>query len=137
MIFTTQGHVYKLRVSRNPGCNGGRSREGDRQSDQSPGGRHIAGVVPVRQFAEGQYVVMVTRQGVIKKTELSEFANIRANGIIAMGVDEEDELMAVELTNGEKKIFLATRRGLAICFEESQVRDTGRAARGVRAHYSA
>jgi DNA gyrase subunit A len=132
MIFTTQGHVYKLRVHEIPDATAAGRGKAIVNLINLPGGRHIAGVVPVRQFAEGQYVVMVTRQGVIKKTELSEFANIRANGIIAMGVDEDDELMAVELTNGEKKIFLATRRGLAICFEESQVRDTGRAARGVR-----
>jgi len=75
---------------------------------------------------------MVTRQGVIKKTELSEFANIRSNGIIAMGVDEGDELMSVELTDGKKKIFLATNDGMAICFEEEEVRDMGRQARGVR-----
>lgn len=132
MIFTTQGHVYKLRVHEIPDATAAGRGKAIVNLINLPGGRHIAGVVPVRQFAEGQYVVMVTRQGVIKKTELSEFANIRANGIIAMGVDEDDELMAVELTNGEKKIFLATRRGQAICFEESQVRDMGRAARGVR-----
>jgi DNA gyrase subunit A len=75
---------------------------------------------------------MVTRKGVIKKTELSEFGNIRQNGIIAMGVDEGDELMAVELTDGAKKIFLATHEGMAICFDESDVRSMGRPAYGVR-----
>jgi DNA gyrase subunit A len=88
--------------------------------------------VPVRDFVEGQFVVMVTRKGIIKKTELSEFANIRSNGIIAMGVDEGDELMKVEMTDGKKKIFLATYEGMAICFDEDEVRDMGRQARGVR-----
>jgi DNA gyrase subunit A len=86
----------------------------------------------VRTFVEGQYAVMVTRKGVIKKTELSEFANIRANGIIAMGIEEGDELISVELTDGKKKIFIATNDGMAICFDEDQVRDMGRQARGVR-----
>jgi DNA gyrase subunit A len=95
MIFTTQGHVYKLRVHEIPDATAAGRGKAIVNLINLPGGRHIAGVVPVRQFAEGQYVVMVTRQGVIKKTELSEFANIRANGIIAMGVDEDDELMAV------------------------------------------
>ena len=75
---------------------------------------------------------MVTRKGVIKKTELSEFGNIRANGIIAMGVDEGDELITVEITNGKKKFFLATHEGMAVCFNENEVRDMGRQARGVR-----
>jgi len=74
----------------------------------------------------------VTRKGVIKKTELSEFANIRANGIIAIGVDEGDELISVELTDGKKKIFIATHEGMAICFDESHVRPMGRPAYGVR-----
>jgi DNA gyrase subunit A len=88
--------------------------------------------MPIREFAEGRFVVMVSRKGVIKKTELSAFANVRSNGIIAMGVDEDDELIAVELTDGQKKIFLATHEGMAILFSEDDVRDMGRAARGVR-----
>ena len=75
---------------------------------------------------------MATRKGTIKKTELSEFANIRGNGIIAMGVDDDDELLAVEITDGAKRIFIATREGMAICFEEKDVRPMGRPAQGVR-----
>ena len=86
----------------------------------------------MREFEEGKYVVMATRRGTIKKTELSEFANIRYNGIIAMGVDEGDELLAAEITDGRKKIFLATHDGMAICFDESDVRPMGRPAYGVR-----
>src|SRR4029453_9191648 len=84
-----------------------------------------------RGFVGGSFGIMVARKGVIKKTELSEFANIRSNGIIAMGVDDGDEVIAVELTHGGKRIFLATRDGQAVCFDESEVRDMGRAARGV------
>ncbi len=132
MIFTTEGQVYKLRVHEIPDATAAGRGKAIVNLINLPGGQRIAGVVPVRQFAEGLFVVMVTRLGVIKKTELSEFANIRANGIIAMGVDDGDELIAVELTDGKKKIFLATHGGHAICFDESGVRDMGRTARGVR-----
>ncbi|HKS42441.1 MAG TPA: DNA gyrase C-terminal beta-propeller domain-containing protein, partial [Blastocatellia bacterium] len=96
-----------------------------------PKGEKFAGIVPVREFVEGQYVVMATRKGTIKKTELSAFANIRNNGIIAMGIDDDDELIAAEITDGKKKIFLATHEGMAICFDESGVRSMGRPAAGV------
>ncbi len=132
MIFTTQGHVYKLKVHEIPDATAAGRGKAIVNLINLPGGQRIAGVIPVRQFAEGQYVVMVTRLGVIKKTELSEFANIRANGIIAMGVDDDDQLIVIELTDGKKKIFLGTHLGHAICFEEWGVRDMGRAARGVR-----
>ena len=92
----------------------------------------VAGIIPVRAFEEGKFVLMVTRKGTIKKTELSEFANIRPSGINAMGIDDGDELIAIELTDGKKKVFLATHEGMAICFEESGVRSMGRPAYGVR-----
>src|SRR3954466_9075744 len=94
--------------------------------------RKIAGVVPVREFSEGTYVVLVSKKGVIKKTALSEFGNIRANGINAINIDENDELLDVVLTDGTKRIFIATHNGLAIRFDEEQVRPMGRATRGVR-----
>src|SRR2546430_13870662 len=75
---------------------------------------------------------MVTRNGVIKKTELSEFQNIRTNGINAINVDEGDELLDVVLTDGTKRIFIATHNGQAIRFDEKNVRPMGRATRGVR-----
>ncbi|MBD0371746.1 MAG: DNA gyrase subunit A, partial [Pyrinomonadaceae bacterium] len=97
-----------------------------------PSNRKLAGVVPVREFSEGRYVVMVTRKGVIKKTALSEFQNIRSNGINAINVDAGDELLDVVLTDGKKRIFIATHNGLAIRFDEADVRPMGRATRGVR-----
>lgn len=132
MVFTTQGQVYKLKVHEIPDSQAAGRGKAMVNLINLPSSEKIAGVIPVRSFDEGQYAVMVTRKGVIKKTELSAFANIRANGIIAMGVDEGDELMSVELTDGKKKIFLATHEGMAICFEEDAVRDMGRQARGVR-----
>lgn len=97
-----------------------------------PSDRKLAGVVPVREFAEGRYVVMVTRKGVIKKTSLAEFQNIRSNGIIAINVDEGDCLLDVILTDGTKRIFIATHNGLAIRFDEKNARPMGRATRGTR-----
>jgi DNA gyrase subunit A len=132
MVFTTSGMVYKLKVHEIPDATAAGRGKAMVNLINLPSNEKIAGVIPVRAFAEGQYAVMVTRLGVIKKTELSEFANIRSNGIIAMGVDEGDELMSVELTDGQKKIFIATNDGMAICFEEDEVRDMGRQARGVR-----
>ncbi|MCI0661422.1 MAG: DNA gyrase subunit A [Acidobacteria bacterium] len=132
MVFTTSGTVYKLRVHEIPDASAAGRGKAIVNLINLPGSEKIAGVIPVRAFNEGQFAVMVTRLGVIKKTDLSEFANIRSNGIIAMGVDQGDELITVELTNGLKKIFIATNDGMAICFEESEVRDMGRQARGVR-----
>jgi DNA gyrase subunit A len=132
MVFTTEGQVYKLKVHEIPDATAAGKGKAIVNLINLPSDQKIAGVIPVRAFAEGQFAVMVTRKGVIKKTELSEFANIRANGIIAIGVDEGDELMSVELTDGKKKIFIATHEGMAICFEEDDVRDMGRQARGVR-----
>ena len=88
-----------------------------------PSDRKLAGVVPVREFAEGRYVVMVTRKGVIKKTSLADFQNIRTNGIIAINVDEGDQLLDVMLTDGTKRIFIATHNGLAIRFDEKNAAD--------------
>jgi DNA gyrase subunit A len=132
MVFTNEGKVHKLKVHEIPDATAAGKGKAIVNLISLPSSERVAGVIPVRAFAEGRYAMMVTRKGVIKKTELSEFGNIRSNGIIAMGVDEGDELMAVELTNGAKKIFLATHEGMAICFNEEEVRDMGRQARGVR-----
>lgn len=132
MVFTTQGQVYKLKVHEIPDSQAAGRGKAMVNLINLPSSEKIAGVIPVREFVQGQFAVMVTRLGVIKKTELSEFANIRSNGIIAIGVDEGDELISVELTDGKKKIFIATHEGQAICFEEDEVRDMGRQARGVR-----
>jgi DNA gyrase subunit A len=132
MIFTTRGQVYKLKVHEIPDAQAAGKGKAIVNLINLPGTEKIAGVIPVRDFAPGQFVVMASRKGVIKKTELSDFANIRSNGIIAMGVDDDDELIAIEMTDGKKKIFLATYEGMAICFDEDDVRDMGRQARGVR-----
>ncbi len=132
MIFTTKGQVYKIKVHEIPDSQAAGKGKAIVNLVNLPSTEKVAGVFPIREFAQGQFVVMVSRKGVIKKTELSDFANIRSNGIIAMGVDEDDELVRIEMTDGQKKIFLATHEGQAICFEEDEVRDMGRQARGVR-----
>src|SRR5918997_1599606 len=132
MIFTDDGQVFKLKVHEIPDALPSARGKAVVNLINIPSVRKLAGVIPVREFAEGKYVVMVTRKGVIKKTELSEFRNIRSNGINAVNVDDGDELLDVVLTDGTKRIFIATHDGLAIRFDESDVRPMGRTARGVR-----
>ena len=98
-------------------------------------GEKIAALLAVKEFPaedDQQFVVMGTRKGVIKKTDLKSFSNPRADGIIAMGVDEADSVIAVELSSGSDQVFLGTRDGMAIRFDESGVRSMGRTAYGVR-----
>ena len=132
MIFTDDGQVYKLKVHELPDAPTHARGKAVVNLVNLSSERKLAGVVPVREFSEGRYVVMVTRKGVIKKTALSEFQNIRSNGINAINIDEGDELLDVVLTDGTKRIFIATHNGLAIRFDEEDVRPMGRATRGVR-----
>ena len=132
MIFTDDGMVYKLKVHEVPDAAASARGKAVVNLINIPSDRKLAGVVPVREFSECRYVVMVTRKGVIKKTALSDFQNIRSNGIIAINVDEGDALLDVVLTDGTKRIFIATHNGLAIRFDEKNVRPMGRATRGVR-----
>jgi DNA gyrase subunit A len=132
MIFTDDGMVYKLKVHEVPDAAASARGKAVVNLINIPSDRRLAGVVPVREFVAGRYVAMVTRKGVIKKTSLADFQNIRTNGIIAINVDEGDQLLDVVLTDGTKRIFIATHNGLAIRFDEKNVRPMGRATRGVR-----
>jgi DNA gyrase subunit A len=132
MIFTDDGMVYKLKVHEVPDAAASARGKAVVNLINIPSDRKLAGVVPVRDFAAGRYVVMVTRKGVIKKTSLADFQNIRTNGIIAINIDDGDELLDVVLTDGTKRIFIATHDGQAIRFDEKNVRPMGRATRGVR-----
>ncbi|HKY04986.1 MAG TPA: DNA gyrase C-terminal beta-propeller domain-containing protein, partial [Blastocatellia bacterium] len=132
MIFTNKGKVYKLKVHEIPDAAAAGRGKAIVNLVNIPKEEKFASVVPVREFEEGKFVIMATRKGTVKKTELSDFANIRRDGIIAMGIDDDDELLAAEITDGNKKIFLATHLGMAICFKESDVRPMGRPAYGVR-----
>ncbi len=132
MVFTDDGLVYKMKVHEVPDAAAASRGKAIVNLIQIPSDRKLAGVVPVREFSEGRYVVMVTSKGVIKKTALSDFQNIRSNGIIAINIDEGDELLDVVLTDGTKRIFIATHNGFAIRFDEKNARPMGRATRGTR-----
>jgi DNA gyrase subunit A len=132
MIFTDDGMVYKIKVHEVPDAAASARGKAVVNLINIPSDRKLAGVVPVREFAEGRYVVMVTRKGVIKKTSLADFQNIRTNGIIAINIDDGDQLLDVVLTDGTKRIFIATHNGLAIRFDEKNARPMGRATRGTR-----
>ncbi len=132
LIFTNRGRVHWLKVYQIPQA--GRAAKGKaivNMINLGPGER-LSAILPVREFGEDKYVVMVTKQGTIKKTELAAYSNPRSGGIIAISIENGDELVDVKLTTGKQDIFLATRRGMAIRFREDDVRDMGRTAKGVR-----
>lgn len=132
LIFTSKGRVYWLKVYQIPQA--GRAAKGKAIVNliNMAEGERVAAVQAVREFTGDRSVVMVTRKGTIKKTELSAFSNPRAGGIIAISVDEGDELIDVQLTRGDQDVFLGTWKGKSIRFREEDVRDMGRTARGVR-----
>ena len=133
LIFTTRGRVYWLKVYEIP------------DATTTGKGKHISNLInlqpdetakaflSVKDFVPDRFVVMCTRHGVIKKSELTEFDNPMSRGIIAVTLDDGDELIAARITQGDNFIFLGSHEGQAIRFAESQVRPMGRQARGVRA----
>jgi len=132
LCFTNKGRMHWLKVYKIP--------EGSKQSkgkaivnliNLAPH-EQIKAILPVREFIEDRFIVMVTKKGVIKKTGLNDFSNVRAAGIIALTIDEGDELAAARITNGKQHIFLCSKNGMSIRFDEEDVRSMGRSARGVR-----
>ncbi|MGO9263221.1 MAG: DNA gyrase subunit A [Bryobacteraceae bacterium] len=133
LIFTTRGRLYWLKVYEVP------------DASTTGKGKHISNLInlqpdetvkaflSVKDFVPDQYIIMVTKQGVIKKSELTEFDNPRSGGLIAVSLDEGDELIGAKITHGDNFIFIGSREGQAIRFAETQVRPMGRQARGVRA----
>jgi DNA gyrase subunit A len=135
MIFSDRGRGYWLKVHEIPDVGPGGKGKAIANLVAMEEGERIAALLPVKEFPEQeelQFVVMGSRKGIIKKTDLSAFRNPRAGGIIAMGVEEGDAVIAVELSDGKEQIFLGTRDGMAIRFEETDVRPMGRTAYGVR-----
>ncbi len=132
LFFTAHGRVHWLKVHQVP------------QTSRTARGRpiinliriskedRIAAMVPVREFSEDAYLLFSTRKGLVKKTSLAAYKNVRSGGINAINVMQDDELIDVRLTSGDDQVVLATRRGKAIRFHESDVREMGRAARGVK-----
>ncbi len=132
LIFTNKGRVYWLKVYEIPDVAiAGRGKHISNLVNLQPD-ESIRAFLAVRDFEPGRYVVMVTRHGVIKKCEVTEFDNPLSRGIIALTLDDGDELIAARLTTGEDFIFLGSHEGKAIRFPESEVRGMGRPARGVR-----
>lgn len=132
LFFTNQGRVHWLKVYDIPQA--GRQARGKAVVNllELQQGEKISAFVPVKEFKEGCFLIMATKQGVIKKTSLEAYSHPRKGGIVGITLDKEDSLIGVGLTDGRKEILLATRDGKAIRFSESQVRETGRSARGVR-----
>ncbi|MGH9665561.1 MAG: DNA gyrase C-terminal beta-propeller domain-containing protein, partial [Bryobacteraceae bacterium] len=133
LIFTNKGRVYWLKIYEIPDAGTtGRGKNISSLISLQPD-ETVKAFLPVKDFVEGRNIVMVTKQGVIKKCQVTEFDNPMSRGIIAVSLDENDELIAAKLTNGENYIFLGTYEGKAIRFREDHVRPMGRPARGVRA----
>jgi len=131
LIFTTRGRVHWLKVHEIPQIGAaGKGKNIVNFVELTPEEK-VASLVATKDFAEDRYVVFCTRKGIIKKTPLAAYGNPRAGGIIAIGVDDGDELLSVKLTDGRQEIFMATAGGQAIRFSEEDVRTVGRGARGV------
>jgi DNA gyrase subunit A len=133
LFFTNKGRVYRLRGYEIPDTT--RQARGTALVNllTLPPGEEVTAAFPIDRFEGEKYLVMVTRHGVIKKTKLEEFANVRRNGLLAINLDPSDELLAVDLSNGSRDIILASSRGMAVHFNEKNVRPMGRPARGVKA----
>jgi DNA gyrase subunit A len=132
MIFSDRGRAYWLKVHEIPDVGPGGKGKSIANLVSMEEGEKIAAMLAVKEFEEDKFVVMGTRKGVIKKTQLSAFSNPRAGGIIAMGVEEGDSVISVLVSDGKGEIFIGTRNGMAIRFHEDDVRAMGRAAYGVR-----
>ena len=132
MIFTDDGQVFKIKVHEIP--EGDTSARGKAVVNlvQLSSERKLVEVLPVRDFTDDVFITMITKKGIIKKSALSQYQNIRVNGINAINIDDDDELLNVFVTDGTKQIFIATNDGMAIRFDESDARPLGRVARGVR-----
>lgn len=134
MFFTNKGKVYRMKGYEIP------------ESSRAGRGTNIVNLLPLEKDEkvssvvktsgikdEGKYFVMVTRKGIIKRTEFNAYTNVRKSGLIAINLDEDDELAWVKITNGSSNLIIATKNGMSICFNEEEARAIGRTARGVRA----
>ena len=132
MIFSDRGRAYWLKVHEIPDVGPGGKGKSIANLVSMEEGEKIAALLAVKEFDESRHVVMGSRRGIVKKTALSAFSNPRAGGIIAMGIEEGDAVIAVQVTDGKGEIFIGTRAGMAIRFQEGDVRPMGRTAYGVR-----
>jgi DNA gyrase subunit A len=133
LVFTDRGRMYWLKVHQLPEVAANARGKAIVNLLPLEQNENVRALLTSRDFTEGKYVVMATRGGRIKKTELAAFSNVRAAGIIAIDIFEGDDLYAVRLSKGNDEIFVATHQGMAIRFPESHVRPMGRGAAGVKA----
>ena len=133
MFFTSLGRVYRLKCFEVP--EGSRQSKGMNIVNLLPlqPGEKISAMIRMEDQTEGQYLCMITRQGIIKRTRLDAYANVRKSGLIAIDLDEGDELVRVQTTDGSRQLLVATQKGMAIRFDENDARVIGRTARGVKA----
>ncbi|SHF44654.1 DNA gyrase subunit A [Desulforamulus putei] len=132
LFFTNKGKVYRLKVHEVP--------EASRTAKGTPivnllnfdNDEYVTTVIPIKEFEEETFLFMATKNGIVKKTPLTEYDSSRRDGLIAINLDQNDKLVAVELTHGKEEIILGTQEGIAIRFSEEDVRPMGRAARGVK-----
>ena len=133
LCFTNTGRVYWLKVYEIPDVGAaGKGKSMQSLLDLQPG-ENVRAILPVRDLEEeGKFIFFTTQKGTVKKTPLKDFSNVMSRGIIAIGIDEDDELVAARITDGSQIVFLATHLGMAIRFDENDVRSMGRPAYGVR-----
>jgi len=133
MFFTTKGRTYRIKGYEIP--EGSRTSKGMNIVNLLPveGEEKISALIRAPRVEEGQYLVMVTRKGIIKRTALEAYKNVRKSGVIAVNLDDDDELAWVRLTSGNDDLIIATRKGMCIRFNENDARPLGRTARGVKA----
>ena len=130
-FFTNLGRVYRLKAYEIPEA--GRTARGMAIVNllQLIPGEKITAMIPIKEYSEEKNLFMVTKNGIVKKTSLDEYSNIRKNGLVAINLREDDELIEVKTTDAESEIFLVTKQGMCIRFKETDVRKTGRASMGV------
>ncbi len=132
LFFTTKGKVYRLKVHEIPEAS--RTAKGTALVNllYISGDEQVNAVIPVKEYSDKLYLFMSTKRGLVKKTNLKKYDSARKDGIIAINLDEGDDLIGVKLTAGDEEIVLCTRKGMAIRFAEREVRELGRTARGVK-----
>ena len=131
MFFTNTGRVYRMKTYEIPEA--GRTARGTNIINllQLQPGEKITAVIPIREYTEGHFLFMATKNGIVKKTPITDYANVRKTGLAAITLREDDELIEVKKTNNEQDIFLVTKYGQCIRFHETDVRSTGRTSMGV------
>ncbi|MBE5948678.1 MAG: DNA gyrase subunit A [Lachnospiraceae bacterium] len=132
MFFTNTGRVYRLKAYEIPEA--GRTARGTAIINllQLQPGEKITAVIPIKQYEEGKFMFFATKKGLVKKTPILDYANIRKTGIQAITLRDDDELIEVKFTDNQRDIFIVTKQGQCIRFNENDVRQTGRSSMGVR-----